>query len=63
MAFEQWLAWILIPRVKGIVATGDSFPAGSMVGTYAVRELDGANVPEVVTLLCEFDQFIVQMNS
>jgi uncharacterized protein YqcC (DUF446 family) len=58
MAFAQWLAWVLIPRVKEIVASGGSFPAGSQVGAYAVRELDGADAPEVIALLSEFDRFI-----
>jgi uncharacterized protein YqcC (DUF446 family) len=41
MSFEEWLQFILIPRIHQIVETKDDFPAGSQLATYAVRVWDG----------------------
>lgn len=56
MPFEYWLAWVLVPRVREIVATRGEFPERSATGAYAVRALDGApHGSEVVSILSEFD--------
>jgi uncharacterized protein YqcC (DUF446 family) len=56
MAFSQWLQFILIPRVRQIIAAQDEFPSQSMVGVQAVREFDGdARAGRLVSLLSEFD--------
>lgn len=56
MAFSQWLQFIFVPRVKGIIADGGQFPAKSMVGAQAIREFDTQPGAErLVELLCEFD--------
>lgn len=57
MTFGQWLAWVLIPRVQEIVAERGEFPKGSMLGPYAVRELDGfAGLSEVHEVLYAIDE-------
>lgn len=38
MTFTQWLQFILVPRVKEIITSGEEFPAGSEVGAQAFRE-------------------------
>ena len=56
MAFETWLQWVLLPRVREIVAEEGEFPSSSQVGIRAVREFDG--YPEgarLTDLLNEFD--------
>jgi uncharacterized protein YqcC (DUF446 family) len=59
MAFEQWLAWVLVPRVRQIVAERGDFPNGSAVATYARRALDGVpGADRVVDVLYEFDTFV-----
>lgn len=58
MPFEHWLAWVLIPRVKSIAASGGDFPSASAVGAYAIRALDGTHANEVINVLSEFDSFI-----
>ena len=63
MAFTQWLAWVLIPRVREIVADKGRFPAGSAVAAYAVRELDGVSeAGEVIKILIAFDKMVDGLN-
>ena len=59
MSFYQWLQFVLIPRIRGVVAQRGKFPARSQVGAYAVRELDGQDEANgLVSLLNRFDSFI-----
>jgi len=59
MSFYQWLQFVLIPRVRNVIATRGHFPPSSQVGAYAVRELDGCDeASELITLLSSFDRFI-----
>jgi uncharacterized protein YqcC (DUF446 family) len=59
MSFYQWLQFVLLARVRDIVAQRGAFPKSSSVGAYAVRELDGQDqAAGLVSLLCEFDEFI-----
>jgi uncharacterized protein YqcC (DUF446 family) len=59
MSFYQWLQFVLLARVRDIVAQRGAFPKSSSVGAYAIRELDGQlEAAGLVSLLCEFDQFI-----
>jgi uncharacterized protein YqcC (DUF446 family) len=56
MAFEQWLEFVLIPRVRAIITAQGSFPSSSQVSVYAIREWDGVpDVDRLLTLLREFD--------
>lgn len=57
MAFEQWLQFILIPRVREIVETRGEFPPESHLAPHAVREFDGRDdTDRLCTLLHEFDR-------
>jgi uncharacterized protein YqcC (DUF446 family) len=56
MSFDQWLQFIFVPKVRGIISARDKFPASSSVGAQAVREFDTyPNAQRLVTLLSEFD--------
>jgi uncharacterized protein YqcC (DUF446 family) len=62
MAFEQWLAWVLIPRVRDVVLTRGDFPKGSNVAAYAARQFDGApHAGGVLDVLARFDEFVNTM--
>ncbi len=55
MAYEQWLQFIFLPRVREAVAE-NRFPSGSSVGAQAIREFDGnPDAGKLITLLSEFD--------
>lgn len=58
MAFEQWLQFVLIPRVRQIAASRGSFPHASEVAAQAAREFDTCplDVTRLQTLLYEFDR-------
>ena len=61
MAFNQWLQFILIPRVKEIIAEGGEFPSKSEVGAQAFREFVvwpayGDDTEKLLSLLNEFDE-------
>jgi uncharacterized protein YqcC (DUF446 family) len=59
MAFEQWIQFILIPRIQQIVRDNDEFPSGSMLATYAVRAFDGDyDTSDLQKLLYDIDQLI-----
>jgi len=62
MAFSQWLQFVLLARIRSIVAESGAFPADSSVGSYAVRELDGQDEAHaLIQVLIEFDQFIKKL--
>ncbi len=59
MGFEQWLQFVLIPRIREIVHERGEFPAQSSIAPYAVRYFDGHPDPgELPDLLCELDCII-----
>jgi len=59
MAFTQWIAWILIDRVRDIIQTRGTFPSQSQVSTYARREFDGLPGGDAVTnVLMELDDLV-----
>jgi len=59
MSFYQWLQFVLLARVRDVVANRGAFPRSSSVGAYAVRELDGCDeAADLIRLLSEFDAFI-----
>jgi len=41
MSFEQWLQFVLIPRIREIIEMKSDLPASSHLATYAVRYFDG----------------------
>jgi uncharacterized protein YqcC (DUF446 family) len=59
MAFEQWLQFIFIPRVRQIIAENGMFPSKSQVGDQAFREWkmwgDQPNVDDLIAMLKGFD--------
>jgi uncharacterized protein YqcC (DUF446 family) len=56
MSYEQWIQFILVPRVKQIIETRGQFPGSSAVGAQAIREFDCIDeAAQLVTLLCQFD--------
>jgi uncharacterized protein YqcC (DUF446 family) len=59
MSFAQWLAWVLIPRLRDIVDERGEFPEGSMLGPYAIREFSGLpGEAEVHDVLYAIDELI-----
>lgn len=59
MAFAQWLTYVLVPRIREIVATEADPPRSSSVGVQAVRELDGdPEAEDLKGLLSELDGII-----
>jgi uncharacterized protein YqcC (DUF446 family) len=48
MAFEQWIQFILLERIRDIVTQQGDFPTQSSLGAYAVRVFDGD--PQSTTL-------------
>jgi uncharacterized protein YqcC (DUF446 family) len=56
MAFEQWLQFILIPRVQAIIESKGEFPPHSNLAVHAAREFDGrTDTDRLFYLLHEFD--------
>ncbi len=59
LSFEQWIQFVLIPRVRDIASSGGTFPASSNVGAQAARCFSGLpNGEGLIALLSEFDAFI-----
>ncbi|MEK6780995.1 MAG: YqcC family protein [Bacteroidota bacterium] len=59
MAFEQWLQFILLPRIHQIVEEKGEFPEGSALATYAIRAFDGdPEAGQLQDLLYELDNLI-----
>src|SRR5947207_10900708 len=59
MAFEQWIQFVLLERIREIVRTHGRFPSGSAVGVYAVRALDGDyDADRLCSLLSRLDWVI-----
>jgi len=59
MAFEQWLQFVLIPRIQQIIDAKDDFPSDSMLSTYGVRAFDGDHDADRLNqLLSDIDQLI-----
>jgi uncharacterized protein YqcC (DUF446 family) len=59
MAFTQWLQFVLLTRIRQVVAEKGAFPAHSQVAAYAVREFDtDYDAQSLIPILIEFDRFI-----
>ena len=64
MAFDQWIQFVLVPRLRAIVRDRDEFPSGSELAVYAVRALDGDPDGERLhELLYEIDQLVERVPS
>ena len=56
LAPEQWLQFVLVPRIREIVSSGGEFPKDSAVATWAVRNFDGDDeAGKLLTLLNDLD--------
>jgi uncharacterized protein YqcC (DUF446 family) len=59
MTFEEWLQYILIPRIKEIVEEKGEFPGSSMIGTYGMRVIgNDREASELLNHLYELDELI-----
>jgi len=64
MAFEQWIQFILIVRLRQMARQEMEFPDSSSLGAYAVRAMDGDDEAEHLReLLTEIDAFIEDMQT
>ena len=56
MAFAQWLRYVFVPRIEGLLESDGPWPYNSSVGVHAVREFDGVyEAADLASLLCQFD--------
>jgi len=63
MSFEQWLQFVLIPRVREIVGEQGEFPAESNLAPYAIRYFDGDyDADSLRETLYQLDQLIHQQH-
>lgn len=63
MTFEQWLQFILIPRIQAIVDEKGEFPSNSMLAPYAIRVFNGdPEAGKLHDLLYELDNLINEKN-
>jgi uncharacterized protein YqcC (DUF446 family) len=61
LAFEQWLQWIFLPRIKHLLEAGAELPGVSGIKPMAeqVYGSQAEKVRALIKLLGEFDQLIV----
>lgn len=61
LAFEQWLQWIFLPRMKQMLEAGAALPSVSGIQPMAEQVYSGQakNAGVLIKLLGEFDQLIV----
>lgn len=59
MAFEQWIQFVLLERLRSIINNKEEFPKGSSVAVYAVRNFDGDSESDsLISLLSQLDQLV-----
>lgn len=59
MAFEQWIQFILVVRLRQMARQELDFPDSSNLGAYAVRNMDSDDGAEhLMVLLSQVDEFI-----
>ncbi|SFI97218.1 Uncharacterized conserved protein YqcC, DUF446 family [Pseudomonas guineae] len=61
LAFEQWLQWLFLPRMKQMLEAGADLPSVSGIQSMAEQVYDGQaeRARALIKLLGEFDQLIV----
>lgn len=61
LAFEQWLQWIFLPRMKQLLEVGAALPSVSGIQPMAEQVYGGQieKAHALIKLLGEFDQLIV----
>ena len=63
MAFERWIQFVLVPRLRGIVRDRGEFPSGSQLAVHAVRALDGdTDAERLHELLDALDRLVERVN-
>lgn len=60
LAFEQWLQWVFLPRMKTIIETGQPLPTQSAIFEYAEECLrhHGRRSAHLLALLKRFDELV-----
>ncbi len=60
LSFEQWLQWIFLPRMKGIIEQQKPLPAKSGIYVYAHESLRNSDVATscLLKLIKRFDDLI-----
>jgi uncharacterized protein YqcC (DUF446 family) len=60
LAFEQWLQWIFLPRMKAIVEAGQPLPTQSAIFVYAEECLrhHGSQSAHLLALIKRFDELV-----
>ena len=60
LAFEQWLQWIFLPRMKQLLESAAALPTASGIQPMAEQVYQGEmeRARELIRLLGEFDQLI-----
>jgi len=57
MSFAQWLRWVFVPNVEGLVASRGPWPTSSSVAVMATREGDtDPGIQSLVASLSNFDR-------
>ena len=61
LAFEQWLQWVFLPRMKQLLEAGAALPSVSGIQPMAEQVYGGQieKARALIKLLGEFDQLIV----
>lgn len=63
MTFEQWIQFILLDRLRTLVAEEGDFPDGSSLAVYGVRAFDGDfEANNILNLLSQLDQLVEGIN-
>lgn len=60
LAFEQWLQWVFLPKMKQVVESGEEFPASSDITPLAEYRLGQLSLTgdRLLALIRQFDDFI-----
>jgi uncharacterized protein YqcC (DUF446 family) len=60
LAFEQWLQWVFLPRMKTIIEAGDPLPTESGIFVYAEECLrhHGSRSAHLLALIKRFDELV-----
>lgn len=60
LAFEEWLQWIFLPRMKAIIEADAALPSACMIRPMAdmAWSAEGERVARLLALLEEFDRLI-----
>ena len=60
LAAEEWLQFVLLERLRGLVESGGELPATSDTAHWAMRQFDGDDVPALLGLLRQLDALVAE---